>query len=73
MSTIRFNSLLPVRTQHEDMLAYCAQFGLTLISWEKSAHQLSATVEEDVSEEMKGQIAQALNAHMAANLITAIP
>ncbi len=73
MSTLTFKSLLNVQTTDADMRAYCAQFGLTLISWEKSAHQLSATVEEDVSDEMKGQIAQALNAHMVANLITAIP
>lgn len=72
MKTLRFDSLLPVRTTEEDMRGYCAAFGLTLVSWGRSAHEIEVTVKEDVTDEHHDQIAAAMSQQLAATIIKAI-
>lgn len=72
MKTLKFDSLLPVRTTEEDMRGHCAAFGLTLVSWSRSAHELEVTVKEDVTDERHDQIAAAMSQQMAASLIKAV-
>lgn len=73
MTTIRLKSLLEVQTTDEQMRAHCAAFQLTLVSWEKSAHTVSVTVQEDVSMESQASIAAAMTAQLVATLITVNP
>lgn len=70
MTTFTVRSLLPVQTTHEDMLAHCSAFNLTLINWDKTAYKLTITVEEDLDVPTLTTIVDSLNQYMTSRLIT---
>ena len=72
-TTIELESRLPVLTTEADMRAHCAAFGLTLLSWEKRAHELSVTVAETVTDAQQQQIAAAMAQQLAGSLVTVKP
>ncbi len=73
MTTIRLHSRVPILTTDADMREHCAAFGLTLVSWEKSTHDLAVTVEEEVTTEQQQAIAAAMNQQIASTIIQVKP